>query len=163
MSAPTQVGGGGLLFRFTCSVVLWGGRGTADKCHWPVWGALAVSGHTWFAPARSMCATLLRLQAALQGVGPELRALPRPKPRRFRFSSSPRRRRLGWASLLCLPQSKQLRQPGAWGAHSPQVPPDFSPPHPWAPLSGAPCVSSGELIAGCLADLNHPESQQVFG
>ena len=33
--------------------------------------------------------TLLRLQAALQGAGPELRALPRPKPLRFRFSGTP--------------------------------------------------------------------------
>ncbi|CAN0368154.1 unnamed protein product [Rangifer tarandus platyrhynchus] len=41
--------------------------------------------------------TLLRLQVALQGAGPALRALPRSKPLRFRFSGSPRRRRLGWA------------------------------------------------------------------
>ena len=38
----TQAGGSCLLFRFACSVVLWGGRGTADKCHWPLCGALAV-------------------------------------------------------------------------------------------------------------------------
>ena len=42
ISSLTQVGGGGLLFRFACSVVLWEGRGAADKCHWPVWGALVV-------------------------------------------------------------------------------------------------------------------------
>ena len=30
--------------------------------------------------------TLLRLQVALQGAGPELRALPRPMPLRFRYS-----------------------------------------------------------------------------
>ena len=39
--------GGGLLFRFACSVVLWGGRGTANKCHWRVWGALAVFQPPW--------------------------------------------------------------------------------------------------------------------
>ena len=47
--------------------------------------------------------TLLMLQAALQGVGPVLRGLPRPKLLRFRFSGTPQRRRLGWACVLCLP------------------------------------------------------------
>ena len=50
ISALTQEGRGGLLFRFTCSVVLWGGRGTADKSHWPVWGALAVFQPHWVCP-----------------------------------------------------------------------------------------------------------------
>ena len=45
--------------------------------------------------------TLLRLQVALQGAGPGLRALPRSKPLRFRFSGTPQRRRLGWACVLC--------------------------------------------------------------
>ena len=39
--------------------------------------------------------TLLRLEAALQGADPELLALPRPKPLRFRFSGIPQRHRLG--------------------------------------------------------------------
>ena len=70
--------------------------------------------------------TLLRLPAALQGAGPELRALPRSKPLRFRFSGPPQRRRLGWACVLCLPR------PSSSGsqAHSLQVQRDFSPPHP---------------------------------
>ena len=53
-----------------------------------------------------MCAfpsTLLRLQVALQGARPELRALPRPRPLRFRFSDTPQRHRLGLACVLCLP------------------------------------------------------------
>ena len=62
--------------------------------------------------------TLLRLQAALQGAGPELRALPRPKPLRFRFSGTPQRRRLGWACVLCRFRFEQLRQPDACRAHS---------------------------------------------
>ena len=45
--------------------------------------------------------TLLRLQVALQGMGPELCALPRSKPLRFRFSGTPQRRRLCWACVLC--------------------------------------------------------------
>ena len=106
ISAVTQVGGGDLFFRFTFSVVLWGGRGAADKYDWPVWGALAVFRPHWVCPAHGLCAfpvTLLRVQAALLGAGPELRALPRPKPLRFRFSGTPQRCRLRWACVLCLP------------------------------------------------------------
>ena len=56
ISALTQAGGGGLLFRFTCSVVLWGGRGAADKCHRHVWGALAVFRPHWVCPcSRRVC------------------------------------------------------------------------------------------------------------
>ena len=107
ISTLTQADGGGLLFRFSCSVVLRGGRGPADKCHWPVWGALAVFRPHWVCPRLQRVlslSTLLRLQAALQGAGPELRALLRPKPLRFRFSGTPQRRRLGWACVLCLPR-----------------------------------------------------------
>ena len=46
--------------------------------------------------------TLLRVQVALQGAGPELHALPRSKLLRFRFSGTPQRRRLGWVCVLCL-------------------------------------------------------------
>ena len=56
--------------------------------------------------SRPVClpSTLLRLQVALQGVaGPDLCALPRPKPLRFQFSGTPQRCRLGWACVLCLP------------------------------------------------------------
>ena len=70
VSALTQGGGGGHLFRLACSVALWGGRNTANKYHWCVWGALAVSGLHWVCP-RSGCvlsqSTQLRLQVALQG------------------------------------------------------------------------------------------------
>ena len=39
------------MFRFAGSVVLRGGRGAADKCHWRVWGALAVFRPHWVCPA----------------------------------------------------------------------------------------------------------------
>ena len=52
----TQVGEGGHLFRLTCSVVLWGGRNTANKYHWRVWGVLAVSWPHWVCPcSRRVC------------------------------------------------------------------------------------------------------------
>ena len=85
--------------------------------------------------------TLLRLQVALQGAGPGLRALPRSKPLRSRFSGTPQRGRLGWACALCLPGSEQLRRPGAWPAHSPRVGgASCHLPGPSRAVSGAPCV-----------------------
>ena len=56
ISALTQVGRCGLLFRFACSAVLWGGRGTADQYHWPVWGALAVFRPHGLCPRSRVCA-----------------------------------------------------------------------------------------------------------
>ena len=89
------------MFRFTCSAVL------QDKCHWLCGEHSQCSGHTGFALLTACVlspSTLLRLQAALQGAGPALRALPRPKPLRFRFLGTPQMRRLGWAFFLCLPR-----------------------------------------------------------
>ena len=56
--------------------------------------------------------TLLRLQVALQGAGPALRALPRSKPLRFRFLSTPQRHRLGWACVLCPSQVQAAQATG---------------------------------------------------
>ena len=68
ISTLTQKGEGGHLFRPT---LLWGGRNTANKYHWRVWGGLTVSGPHWVCPSSwHMCfswSTLLRLQVALQG------------------------------------------------------------------------------------------------
>ena len=97
--------------------------------------------------------TLLRLQVALQGGGPELRALLRPKPVRFQFLGTPQKHRLGWACVLCLPRPEQLRKPGARRAHSPWVSCTLSPPRPSFSFctcqSSAPCVSSEELVSSC--------------
>ena len=55
-SALTQAGEGGHLFRFTGSVLLRGGKNTANKYHWHVWGVLAVSGPHWVCPhSRRVC------------------------------------------------------------------------------------------------------------
>ena len=109
ISALTQMGGGGLLFRFDCSVVLWGGRGAADKCHWRVWGALTVFRPYWVCP-RSQVGAFPYLHcsgspAALYGAGPALHAVPV-----FGYST---KAGLSWACVLCLPWPEQLRQPGA--------------------------------------------------
>ena len=63
----------------------------------------------WFCPRLQRVlsqSTLLSLQAALQGVGPELRALPRPKLLRFRFLDTAQRHRLSWACILYLPRPR---------------------------------------------------------
>ena len=64
-------------------------------------------------------------------------------------------------AFCALPRSKQLRPPGAWQGHSPQVGGggvSYHLPHTscsvsWVcggcPVSGVPHVSSGKLISGC--------------
>ena len=151
-----QAGGGSLLFRFACSFLLWGGRGAAGKCHWPVWGALAVFRPHWVCPRLGRVpvlspSTLLRVQAALQGVGPALRGLPRPNLLRFRFSDTPQRCRLCWTCVLCLPQLEQIRQPGTRQAHSPALspgmvhlsPPRSQPQFPCTPVGCTLCLFWG--------------------
>ena len=92
--------------------------------------------------------TLLRLQAALQGAGPEVHALPRPKPLRFHFLRPPQRGSLGPA-FCAFPGasssgSQELEEPTlpGCGAPSPLRGPSFS-----FRLSGAPCISSWELVS----------------
>ena len=96
-------------FRLSCSVVLWGGRNTANKYHWRVWGVLAVSRPRWVCPrSQRVCFPCLHCLGSrllcweLSEAGPGLHALPRSKL--FRFSGSPQRLRLGWACVLCLSQ-----------------------------------------------------------
>ena len=110
ISTLTQ-GEGGHLFRLTCSVVLWGGKNTANKCHWHVWGVLAVFQPQWVCPHSQRvsfhglhCSGSRLLCWELSEVGFGLRALPRSKPLRFRFLGTPQRRRLGWACVLCRSQ-----------------------------------------------------------
>ena len=94
-------------FRLTCSVVLWGGRNTANKYRWHVWEVLSVSRPHWVCPhSQHMCFPSLHCSGSsllfqeLSEVGPGLHALPRSKPLRFRFLGTPQRR-LDWACILC--------------------------------------------------------------
>ena len=135
------------MFRFTCSVLLWGGRGAADKCHWPVWGALAVIRPHWVCPRSwQVCVlspyTLLRLPTALYGAGPVWRAVPG-------FGSSTKAgTRLG---ILCLPCPSSSGSQELDG----RTLPGCGVPHPLrgpslsfhACRSGVPCVCSGELVS----------------
>ena len=100
ISALTQAGGGGLLFRFACSVFLWGGRGAADKHHWPVWGALAVFRPQWICP-HSWHVCFPHLHCSGSWLLSRERALSCV---RFQFLGTPQKHRLGWACVLCLPR-----------------------------------------------------------
>ena len=54
ISALTQAGGGGLLYRFASSVLLRGGRGAAERYRC-VWGALTVFRPHWVCPPSRVC------------------------------------------------------------------------------------------------------------
>ena len=90
--------------RLACSVVLCGGRNTANKYHWCVF--TVIQPH-WVCPcSRRMCFPNLHCSDSrllcwqLSDAGPGLHALLRSKPLRFRFSGTSQRRRLGWAYIL---------------------------------------------------------------
>ena len=130
-----------------------------------VGNARSVGGHTGFAPTHDLCvfpiytAQAPGCSAELSKASPGLRALPRSKLLRFRFSGTPQRHRLDRAWLFC---PSQVRAAQATRCLASTVPPkcgvSYHLPHPsrsisWVaaglPVSGGPCVSSGELISGC--------------
>ena len=81
-------------------------------------------GHTGFAPTHGVCAfPVYTAQAPGCSRGKLSKAghgcMHFPGLSRFRFSVTPQRHRLGWACVLCLPRSEELRQPGVLQAHSP--------------------------------------------
>ena len=92
-------------FRLTCSVMLWGGRSTANKYHWHVFTVIQphwVCPRSWYVCFSSLhCSDSKLLCRKLSDAGPGLHALPRSKPLRFRFSGTSQRRRFGWACVLC--------------------------------------------------------------
>ena len=168
-STLTQGGEGGHLSRLTCSVVLRGGRLTASKHHWRVWGALAVSGPPWVCPRSHRvrfqglhCSGSRLLCRELSEAGPGLRALPRSKPLRFRFSGTPQGHGLSWACILCPSQVRAAKvtrclvstlSPGLgggdWVLRLPRPNRSVSWVHSKSAVSAVPRVSSGELTSGC--------------
>ena len=118
---PDTRGEGGHLFRLTCSIVLQGGRNTANKYHWCVWGMLTVSGPHWVClHSRCVCFPSLHcwLQVALQGnclrwaLGcvhfPGLSCSGSGSQVLHKGTDS-----VG-PSFYAFPRLEQLRQPGAW-------------------------------------------------
>ena len=142
-------------FRLTCSVVLWGGRDTANKYHRCM---LAVSRPHWVCPCSPrVCFPCLHclgsrlLCRELSEASPVLHALPTSKPLRFRHSGSPQRHRLGWACILC---PSQVRAAQVMRCLVSVVAVTYHLPHP-AQFSG--CTTS----APSQVDVDHPEPQEV--
>ena len=123
-------------------------------------------GHIGFAPVHCVCAFPVHTAQApgcsageLSKASPGLCALPRSKSLRFRFLGLHKGTDWVGPEFCALPRCNQLRQPGAWRAHSPQVGgASYHLPGPsrlvsWvcsgSVISGVLCVSSGELISGC--------------
>ena len=131
ISALTQGDSGGLLFRFICSVVLWGGRNPANKYTCCVWRVLAVSWPHWVCTTHGLCFPSLHCSG--------FRLLCREHTLScMHFSdlnnsgSGSRVFHKGVDSVgpvfCAVPWSEQLRRPGAWRAHSLQVQCVLSPP-----------------------------------
>ena len=169
ISALTQGGGGGFLFRFTCSVVLWGGRGTADKYHWCVWGALSVFWPHWVCPHSRVCAFCLHCSGS-QLLYREWALICMNFPNLSCSGSGSQVLHKDTDSVgpaFCS-QSEQFRRPGAWRMHSLQVQCDFFPPHPslsfralQSPVCCVSLLGSWSLAATLLADVNRTESQKA--
>ena len=164
-------------FRLTCSVMLWGGRNTANEYHWHV---LTVSELHWVCPhswrvwfPSLHCSGSRLLCQELSNAGPGLHALPKSKP--LRFSGTPQRCRLGWACVLCLSQ--------VWAAKvtrclASTVAPSwrlrliaFPVPAPWfsgcttstpSQVCHVSLLGSWSLPETLLVDADHPESQEVL-
>ena len=146
----------------TCSVVLWGGRNTANKYHSCV-GVLAVYGPHWVYPSSQQCvlsvSTPLRHQVALKGICPK-QALGFVHFPGLSFSGSGSRV-LHKDSVVCMrlcPSQVRaaqatrclvstLSQVGRESYHLPG--PGRSRVHCKSTISGVPCVSSGEQMSGC--------------
>ena len=124
------------------------------------------SGHTGFVPAHGCVlspSTLLRLLAALYGVGPALCVVP------VFGSSIKAQTRLGLRFVPFPARAAQAARsltgtlsPGALRLLPCAVPASVS---GWVPVGCALCLfwGSWSLAATLPADVNHPESQEVFG
>ena len=152
------------MFRFACSVVLQGGRGAADSAGLCGEHSLC-SGHTGFSPLTGVCAfPVYTAQAPGCSIlsGPCIAC---------------------GSSFRVLHKSADSVRPAFCAFHGPSgsssqeldrhALPGCSAPFPLcgpslsfrACQSGAPCVCSQELVPSLtlLADVDHPESQGVFG
>ena len=167
----------GSLFQYCC-----GNRGTLQTNIIGMCGeCLQCLGHTGFALVHGTCTFPLYNSQALgysagelSEAGPGLHALPWSKPLRFRFSGSPQRGRLSWASVF---YPSKVRAAEATRCLASAVSPGeeciLSPPwsHLLCFLGGSRCTRLQcavylfwELISGSTlpAEVNHPESQGVL-
>ena len=165
--------------RLACSVVLCGGRNTANKYHWCVFTVIQPhwvcprSQRVWF--PSPLCLGSRLLCRELSEAGPGLFALPRSKLLRFRFLGTPLRCRLGWACILHPSQvraaqvTRSLARVAALSWRLRLIPSPVPATCFSGCTTGAPsqvcCVSllgSWSLAATLPADVDHPESQEVL-
>ena len=141
-----------------------GGKNTANKYHWHVWGVLAVYGSHWVCPSSQQnvlsWSTLLRLQVALQGncLNQALHFMHFPGlSRQVLGYSTKAQTRLGMHFVpFPGPSSSGGQMLGVhcprWAVHLNHLPGPSSSVS-WLcrenTVSGMLCVSSGELISGC--------------
>ena len=162
------------MFRFACSVMLRGRRGAADKCHWRVWGALAVSRPHWVCP-RSRCVCFRRLHCSGS------RLLYREQVLSCMHFPGLSRSGSRFPVLHKRPDSVGPAFCAFPGPSSPGIQeleehtlPGCSAPYPLRGPSLSFCAQPGRvclvsllgswtLAATLSADVNHPESQGVFG
>ena len=167
------MGRGGVLFRFACSVALWGGRGAADKYHWHVWGALSVLRPHWVCPHSwrvcflcSHCSgsRLLYRERALSSVhfpglsrsGSSFRVLHKSVDSvGSAFCAFPGRAAQSARSLM------STLSPGAVRLIPSTVPACFR--ECAGPIRLVSLLGSWSPAATLPADVNHLESQEVFG
>ena len=155
ISTLTQVGGGGLLFRFTSSLTLRGGRGAA----FPVYGAQAPSCPIWSVPCTARSSSPRVFHKSADPAAPVFCAFPGPSSSGSQELDGRTLPGCGAPSpLLCPSLSFRLRQSGVRA---------FSPPWPCGP-SPSPGPRRSGVCALCLAvtlqvDVDHPESREVFG
>ena len=159
--------------------MVWGERNATNKYHWhvltviqPPW-AWPRSWHVCFPSLHCSGSRLLR--RGLSDAGPGLYALPRSKLLKFRFSGTPQRCRLIWTCVFCPSQ--------VWAAQmirclANTVAPSWrlwliALPVPATRFSGCTMgvssqvfrvslLGSWSLAMTLLADVNCPESQEVF-
>jgi len=143
--------------------VLRGGRNTANKYHWWMWGVLCVWVTLGLPRSRCLCFPSLHclgFRLLCWGTfwgGPWVACTSQNQdrfPDLYHSGSGSQVLHKGTDSagpaFCALPSSEQLRRPGAWRAHTPRVQCVLSPPSPSCSVSWVVyCVSSGELISGC--------------
>ena len=176
ISTLTQGGEGGHFFRLTCSVVMGGGRHTANKYQWPVWWVLAVTRPCWVCTRsrrfprlhcsgfrllcreRALCSKHFPglshsgsgsrvLHKGADSVGPAFSAFPGP--------SSPGNQVLGEHTLPGCRASYHLPGP----SHSNSWLAVGTP----SPVCHGSLLGSWSLAATLPVDVNHPESQEILG
>ena len=165
ISTLTQACQGSFLFRFACSVLLQKGRAAADRYLCPVWGALTMFRPHWVCPHSRVCifhVYTAQSPGCSTGSGPWVacgssfqvfhKSVDSDGPA---FCAFPARAAQGIRSLT------GALSPGAVHLIPSVAPASVSARAGWVRLVSV--LGSWSLAITLPADVNHPESQEVFG